>query len=149
MPGEDLGLPDAVFQLSFSVHEILGSVAAEFGLSLTQVRMLGVLRDRTPGMLQLADILQLEKSSATGLVDRAERRGLVARARDRDDARGVRVALTRDGRRLAERLTARVEAEFADLIEPMPEREQAQLSRTASRVVWLYAESRGLDLRTG
>ncbi len=47
--------------------------------SLTRVRLIGILRDREPGMLELAQHINLEKSSASGLIDRAERRGLVAR----------------------------------------------------------------------
>ncbi|MER6901520.1 MarR family transcriptional regulator, partial [Amycolatopsis sp. NPDC000740] len=70
-------LVDGLMQLSFVVQAILGRLAGEHGLSVTQLRMLAVLDDREIGMRQLAGILELEKSSVTGLVDRAERRGLV------------------------------------------------------------------------
>jgi DNA-binding MarR family transcriptional regulator len=43
-------------------------------LSIPATRLLGVLRDREPTMLELAQLLELDKSSVTGLVDRAERR---------------------------------------------------------------------------
>ena len=73
---QDLGIVDSLVQLSFLVQGVLGSVAARYDLSITQTRLLGVLRDREPGMLELSNFLGLEKSSVTGLIDRAERRGL-------------------------------------------------------------------------
>ena len=52
--GEGLGLADGLVQLSFLVQATLGAVAAEEELSIVQVRLLGILRDREPGMLELA-----------------------------------------------------------------------------------------------
>lgn len=62
--------------------------------SLTQLRLLGVLRDRRPRMTELAAFLGLDKSTLSGLVDRAERRGLVARDKNPQDRRVVDVFLT-------------------------------------------------------
>lgn len=140
---EDLGLPDAVVQLSFSVHELLSSIAVDFDLSITQVRMLGILRDREPGMLELARVLVLEKSSVTGLVDRAERRGLVTRTRSAHDARAVHVRLTAHGHDVAHRFADQVAQRISNLLAPLTTRERAQLSKTVSRVVGLYAEDKG------
>jgi DNA-binding MarR family transcriptional regulator len=145
----DLGLVDGVVQLTFSVHEILSSTAAEFDLSITQMRMLGVLRDRTPSMLELARFLSLEKSSVTGLVDRAEQRGLVARARGSADGRAVHVTLTAAGHAAAERLLHQVTARLAGLLETLTERERSQLAKSASRIVTSYAGEKGIDLTAG
>ncbi|ERK69221.1 hypothetical protein N136_04459, partial [Leifsonia aquatica ATCC 14665] len=73
----DDALVDALVQTSFVVTGVLTRVAAERDLSLTQLRMLGVLRDRRPRMAQLAALLGLDKSTVSGLIERAERRGLV------------------------------------------------------------------------
>jgi MarR family transcriptional regulator, lower aerobic nicotinate degradation pathway regulator len=48
-------------------------------MSVTQLRMLGILRDREPAMLDLASHLKLENSSVIGLINRGEKRGLVER----------------------------------------------------------------------
>ena len=78
LPGEgDLGLVDALAQLSFAVQGALGRIAAAHDLSIVQARLLGILRDRRPTITALAAFLQLDKSSVTGLVDRAQERGLV------------------------------------------------------------------------
>ena len=87
---------------------VLNKVGAENDLSLTQLRVLGVLQDRRLKMSALADYLGLDKSTMTGLVDRAEKRGLVERAPNPGDGRAVDVFLTTDGTELAERLRAHV-----------------------------------------
>ena len=88
---------DGLAQLSFLIQGLLERRAAEHDLSIIQTRLLGVLRDRTPTMNELARFLGLDKSSVTGLVARAERRGLVARVPSPTDRRAVLVSLTEDG----------------------------------------------------
>jgi DNA-binding MarR family transcriptional regulator len=51
-------------------------------------------------MRGLAEALDVSQASATGIVDRMEQRGLVARDRDAQDRRIVHVALTDQGREL-------------------------------------------------
>ncbi|MFT3863683.1 MAG: MarR family transcriptional regulator [Solirubrobacterales bacterium] len=131
---EQLGLTDALVQSSFLVQETLRRVAARHDLSVTQLRLLGILRDREPGTLVLATHLGLDKSSVTGLVDRAERRGLVGRVRDPDDGRAVRIRLTRRGRTLAEEGAAEVEAELETATARLGEPERRRLAALLSRV---------------
>ena len=90
---------DALAQLSFLIQGTLAKHAAAHDLSMVQTRLLGLLRDREPTMQQLARLLELDKSSVTGLVDRAERRGLVRRTPSTDDRRAIRVKLDGVGRR--------------------------------------------------
>jgi DNA-binding MarR family transcriptional regulator len=108
--------------------------------------MLGILRDREPGMLELARVLLLEKSSVTGLVDRAERRGLVTRTRSAHDARAVHVRLTAHGHDVAHQFADQVAQRISDLLGPLTTRERAKLSKTASRVVSLFLDNRGQAL---
>ena len=70
---------------------VLSKVGADHDLSLTQLRVLAILRDRRLGMTALADYLGLEKSTMSGLVDRAEKRGLLERAPNGEDGRAVDV----------------------------------------------------------
>jgi DNA-binding MarR family transcriptional regulator len=95
---DELSPVDGLAQLSFLILGTLERRAAEQSLSMIQTRLLGVLRDRTPGMNELATLLELDKSSITGLVDRAERRGLVERIPSPADRRAVQVGLTDSGR---------------------------------------------------
>jgi DNA-binding MarR family transcriptional regulator len=132
---QDLDPIDAVVQLSFAVQAVLGEIAAAHDVSITQLRLLAILRDREPAMLDLARHLGLEKSSVTGLVDRAGRRGLVERAPATDDGRAVHVRLTPKGRRLARRLEALATADLARLLDALPARDRARLGSLAGAVV--------------
>jgi len=117
-PGRDphsAEMMDSLVRASFTVIALLSRVAAEHDLSLTQLRVLAILRDREPTMAELATYLGLERSSVSGLIDRAVRRGLVRRNASKEDGRAVRVSLTPDGQRLAG-LGAE---EISDIITPM------------------------------
>ena len=85
---------------------------------LAATRLLGVLRDREPTMKQLARLLSLEKSSITGLVDRAERRGLVARLPSPLARRSVLVRLTEHGRSLATEAGRRLQGDVWTMLNP-------------------------------
>lgn len=135
----DLGIVDSLAQLSFLVQGTLGQVAAEHGLSIIQLRLLGVLRDREPGMQELARHLGLDKSSMTGLVDRAERRGLVRRAAAPHDGRAVRVSLTEEGHELVRAGAADVARRVGALTEHLTDTQRSQLSTLASAVVAAHA----------
>jgi MarR family transcriptional regulator, lower aerobic nicotinate degradation pathway regulator len=108
-------LRDALVQISFALMAALTEVAAEHDLSLTQLRMLGILRDREPTMADLATFTGLERSTISGLIDRAAQRGLVVRTADPRDGRSVRVSLTKRARGLVPEVTAAI----ADRIKPL------------------------------
>jgi len=108
-------LRDALVQVSFALMAALTEVAAEHDLSLTQLRMLGILRDREPTMADLATFTGLERSTISGLIDRAAQRGLVVRTADPHDGRSVRVSLTKQARGLVPEVTAAI----ADRIKPL------------------------------
>lgn len=135
MPELKLTLPDGLVQLSFAVQSAIGRVAEGHDLSLPQVRLLGILRDREPAMLAVATFLNLDKSSVTGLVDRAERRGLVRRTTTAEDRRTVRVALTDRGRRLTQKLGTQVERELSLLVRGLSAVDRRRLLAIASRIV--------------
>jgi MarR family transcriptional regulator, lower aerobic nicotinate degradation pathway regulator len=121
-------LTDALVQSSFLVQGTMRRVAARHDLSVVQMRLLGILRDREPGILVLAGYLELDKSSVTGLVDRAEKRGLVERVRDPDDGRAVRIRLTRTGRSLAAKGAAEVGAELEVATAALSDAERKRLT---------------------
>jgi DNA-binding MarR family transcriptional regulator len=142
-PVDDLGFTDALVQLSFLVQGVLSRIAADHGLSITQVRVLGILRDREPGMQQLAHLLNLDKSSVSGLIDRAERRGLVKRLPASEDGRAVKVSPTPMGRKVIAEAERTVGLEISGLARSLSHREQGQLSRMASRLV--LADAKAID----
>ena len=106
-------LVDALVRHAFQVMGVLTRIGAENDLSLTQLRVLGILRDRRPRMTELATYLGLDKSTMSGLIDRAEKRGLLARGRNPEDRRIVDVFITPAGLALAERLYGEVRRTLA------------------------------------
>ncbi len=112
----DLSLIDALAQLSFVIQGALVDATAGHDLSIVQTRLLGILRDREPTMNELGTRLRLDKSSITGLVDRAEKRGLVRRTTSSRDRRAVHVSITDAGRALAEQVSAK----FGDAVTARP-----------------------------
>jgi MarR family transcriptional regulator, lower aerobic nicotinate degradation pathway regulator len=119
--------------------------AAERGLSIVQARLLGVLRDRKPTMNELARLLGLDKSSVTGLVDRAERRGLVIRVPSTTDRRAVLVSLTDDGRAFVSQAAACFETDVMTMLGRLPARDREALSRLVSRLLAAHAAEQGID----
>lgn len=142
---ERLSPVDGLAQLSFVIQGLLERRAAEHDLSIIQTRLLGVLRDRKPTMNELARFLGLDKSSVTGLVDRAERRGLVSRVPSMTDRRAVLVNLTDDGRSLVSQAAARFEADVSTFLFLLPPRERETLSRIVSRLLVAHAADQGID----
>jgi MarR family transcriptional regulator, lower aerobic nicotinate degradation pathway regulator len=118
---------DALAQLSWRVQSVIGEAAASEGLSLSQLRLIGILRDREPEMLELAQHLGLDKSSVSGLVARAEARGLVERRPLPSDGRRVAVRLTDAGRALAARVTSEVDRRMTPLLATIPAAQQRGL----------------------
>ncbi|WP_313543963.1 MarR family winged helix-turn-helix transcriptional regulator [Leifsonia aquatica] len=131
----DDALVDALVQTSFVVTGVLTRVAAERDLSLTQLRMLGVLRDRRPRMAQLAALLGLDKSTISGLIERAERRGLVRRVPSADDARAVEVEATADGLALARDGAEQVGRALQPLLSAVDGAGRAALTRELERML--------------
>jgi DNA-binding MarR family transcriptional regulator len=103
---EHMGVVTALVRSSFLVNAVYAESGREHGLSPQQGQLLCVLMPQPYGMSELGGVLGLAKSSLTGLVDRTARRGLVRREPDPQDARAVRVALSAEGRELAEEFYA-------------------------------------------
>jgi DNA-binding MarR family transcriptional regulator len=133
-PGREV-LVDALAQCAFVVMGVLTRVGAAHDLSLTQLRVFGILRDRRPRMAELADFLGLDKSTMSGLVDRAERRGLVQRGKNADDGRAVDVFMTAAGLELAERVHADVRRALAPATSRLDEEESRTLTRILERML--------------
>jgi DNA-binding MarR family transcriptional regulator len=137
---------DGLAQLSFLVQNSLARHATEHSLSLVQTRLLGILRDREPTMNELARLLELDKSSVTGLIDRAERRGLVERIASLADRRAVLVRLTDEGRSLVSQVSTLFELDVSRMLECLPVSDRDALSRLVSRTLVAHAANQGVDL---
>jgi DNA-binding MarR family transcriptional regulator len=132
---DQIHLIDALARTAFFTTAVLSKVAAEHGLSLTQLRVLAILRDRQGSMSDLASYLGLDKSTISGLVDRAEKRGLLRRTQNPLDGRGVDVALTARGIALAERGATTVAQALSPLTENLSVAEARRLTALLERML--------------
>jgi len=131
--------PDTVellAQTAFTVMAVLTRLAADHDMSLTQLRVLGILRDRAPRLVELADFLGLEKSTMSGLVTRSERRGLVVRTPDPADARATVVTMTDAGHALSGRVLDELHASLDPMIAGLDREERAALGLLLARLAW-------------
>jgi len=144
----ELDTVDALAQISLMVQATLERRASEHGISLIQSRLLGTLRDRKPTMNELALSLGLDRSSTSGLVDRAQRRGLVRRVPSQLDRRSVRVRLTDQGRMLVQGVTSAFADDVAAMLEPLPAEGRTALTAYLSEVLAAHTATHGASLHT-
>src|SRR5271155_1675791 len=128
-------LRDALAQTSFTLMAVLTEVPAEHALSFTQLRVLGILRDREPTMADLATFTGLERSTVSGLIDRAAQRGLVTKTADLHDGRSVRVTLTESARGLGPEVTAAIGDRMKPLIGELSTSEQKRLTALLTKAL--------------
>ena len=116
MPGPPLGNSDPgveawalMVRLFLSNKPRMAAIAQEFELAPMQMQTLMAL---APGqelpMSALAGMLSCDASNVTGIVDKLESRGLVVRQGSGHDRRVKMLAVTEEGRRLQEQLSARM-----------------------------------------
>ena len=128
-------LADALVRAAFTTMAQLTRIAADNDLSLTQLRAFGILRDRRLRMTELADFLGLEKSTMSGLVDRAEKRGLVQRAPSATDRRATDVFLSPRGIEVAGQIHATVRQALAPMTGGLTPAEQRRLQALLERML--------------
>ncbi len=115
-----------------------GRLFREFGLTPSQYNVLRILRGEGQPLpsLEVAERLIQEVPAITGLIDRLEKQGLVARRRCTEDRRVVYVEITPPGRELLQQLDEPVAQLHQALIGHLSRSELKELSR-------LLEEARG------
>ena len=127
-----IGIVGRVSRLAREIEARLEPVYAEHGLEPGWHDVLATLRRTGPSYaLRPSDFsgsLMLTSSGTTKRLDRLERAGLIARAPDPNDRRGVIITLTEAGRELIDRVTEAHMANEARLLEGLSTREREQLA---------------------
>ncbi|OON71845.1 MarR family winged helix-turn-helix transcriptional regulator [Streptomyces tsukubensis] len=98
-------LHDYLFAIRTRMHVELRELARESGLTDTQTDALWRLsRGREMTARRLADLLRCDASTATSMIDRLEKRGLVCRVPHPTDRRAKVIQLTPEGCALRDRV---------------------------------------------
>jgi len=90
---------------------------------------------------EIGEKMMVTVSNLTGIVDRLEEKGLVARERDAHDRRIVRVRLTEKGARLHKNTIPFFEKSIAQFFAPLDKSQQKELSsllRKLIRISWAH-----------
>ena len=98
---DQLDAAAGLLQLTTVVQGLYARISERHELTPVQAKLLCVLLGGPRGMAELAQSFGVEKAALTGLMDRAEKRGLAARSPVPGDRRAVQVTLTDAGRRAA------------------------------------------------
>ncbi|HWJ64316.1 MAG TPA: MarR family transcriptional regulator [Acidimicrobiales bacterium] len=110
-------------------------------VTLNQYRALVVLATSSPiRMSDLARELHLSASSATRLVERLEKKELVARAMSETSRRSIDLRLLPAGEELVALVMAERRRQFHDLLSGLPERRQAAMRRAFEELAQLAGE---------
>ncbi len=93
-------------------------------VSFAQFFLLGYLDHKGKfSMSQIAETMGHTTAAATGLVDRLERLGYVARSHDKDDRRKVMVKITSRGAALVEKIRRELVGNLSEVMERLDEDE--------------------------
>ncbi len=130
-----LDVATGLIQLSRLVQDIHAHLSQRHDLAPVQAKLLCVLADGPKGMTELAHCFGVEKAALTGLVDRAERRGLVTRSPVPGDRRALRVTLTDTGRRAAAAFHAEATAELGRLVSPLPPDDREHFRTAIAKII--------------
>ena len=126
---------DALVQLSRAIEAVHTRIAQEHDLAPVQAKLLCILAVTPCTMGELGRHLGVEKAAVTGLIDRAERRGLVAREPVAGDRRSFNVVLTDVGRRSGHAFHADVTSELEQLVAPLGASGTARFARSLSTIL--------------
>ena len=101
----DAYLPYLLNRAGARIASAFGEEMRPLGASLQIWRVLAALREQDGRRMgDLSDTTSIEVSTLTRLVDNMEKKGLVARRRDADDARAILLHVAPAGRRLTQRI---------------------------------------------
>lgn len=125
--GTALDLTTAVMATADAFLRESARLFRPLGLTAAQYNVLNVLAPHPEGMSQrqLSDVLVVDRSNVTGLLDRMEKAGWVRRADAPRDRRVYLVTLTAAGRRLWAKVTPRYLEVVAQVTRGMSAKEMA------------------------
>jgi len=132
---EHLDAGDGLIQLCRFVQGIYARVSERHDLTPVHAKLICVLAFGPRGMAELARCFGVEKATLTGLVDRAEQRGLVRRSPVPGDRRALHVTLTDTGRRAATAFHTEATDELNHLLSALPATEREDFRRSIEKII--------------
>jgi DNA-binding MarR family transcriptional regulator len=133
--GTDSDVASSLVQLTTLVQAIYARTSEHHDLTPVQARLLCVLLDGPRGMAELAQHFGVEKAALTGLMDRAERRGLARRSPVAGDRRALQVTLTDAGQQAAAAFHAELGKQLSDLFSSLAPQDREHFRSTMAEII--------------
>ena len=106
-----------------------------YQVSAPQLHCLLALHENGPlPPSQIARHIMVKSSTVTGIIDRLEQKGLVARLRNSPDRRVITIQLTEAGKELAQNAPPPIQHKIVDGIRKLPEGEIKQIILSLSKL---------------
>lgn len=122
-------------------------ILKEFGISIPQLLCLGFLRTKQNYLSthkELTEYLSLNSSTVTGIINRLEKKGYIARLPKQDDKRVTYLALTSSGSKVLEKTPDLLHEKLSRGLAKLPPHEVQQLKASLSLLIEAL-DIRGVD----
>ena len=134
--------PDRVQQTIYLIRKLMQSGAyytkelnKKYNVSAPQIACLLALLDSGPMALsQIAKKIMVNSSTLTGIIDRLELKGLVARTRTSMDRRVITIELTEEGRKLAQNAPPPIQMKIVEGLKQLDEQEREQIIQALEKL---------------
>jgi DNA-binding MarR family transcriptional regulator len=113
-------------------------IQKEHGVSIPQVLCLNYLNNCTDYQSthkEIRNYLNLNSSTVTGIIDRLEKKGLVARLPKKEDKRTTYIALTSIGAKLLDKIPALLHERLSVKLEKLPENKIDELNQSLDMLI--------------
>lgn len=113
-------------------------IQKEHGVSIPQVLCLNYLNNCTDYQSthkEIRNYLNLNSSTVTGIIDRLEKKGLVARLPKKEDKRTTYIALTSIGAKLLDKIPALLHERLSIKLEKLPENKINELNQSLDTLI--------------
>lgn len=111
------------------------------GIPVAEWRVLAALYDGPKSVTELAGIILEQQPTASRIVSRMEKAGMVSRQADQGDRRVIRIALTADARRRAEDLIAQARHHQEDALAPFGRKRAEDFVAILQELIRLHERS--------
>ena len=126
------------YLLTVAQHEVFlmfSQRLSDYGITPGQYGVLNCLWSRgSASPKEIAQLLRLENSTVSGILDKMQKRGLVDRVLDPNDRRSIRVAPTEEGEAIRDDVLRTVEALNEEILGRFSPEEAAQLLELLRRL---------------
>ena len=122
-------------KVSTASFNAFAEIVGKHGLHPMHFGMLNMIDAEAPiSQQELSQKTGIDPSTMVARMDVLEEKGLVARGRSSEDRRSYEIALSPKGRKLLGRLRREAQAHADRFLEPLSERERAQLHRLLAKL---------------